>query len=201
MKMIGLTGGIASGKSTVSHWLRGQGARIIDADAIAYDLSRPNQPIWNGFVEHYGTKILQPDQSLNRAEIGKIVFASCEERQWVDRMSHPLIRKEMRQQLEQYRKQGARVVFLDIPLLFESGWDKLLDTVWVVYVDPPTQLKRLMARNQLSTVLAEQRIASQMSLDEKKNRADFVIDNNGTREYTIQQLEQIWEDLQTIQEE
>ncbi len=198
MMVIGLTGGIASGKSTVSNRLKTcYGAEVIDADAIAYELSQQGQPIWRSFVDHYGPeRALLPDGGLNREGIGQIVFADPEERRWLDAMAHPLIQGEVQARLDRCCAAKAQTVVLDVPLLFEVGWESMADQIWVVYVDADTQLRRLIERNHLAEDLARQRVASQLSLEEKKQRADVVIDNRGSLADTIRQVDRAWEDAQ-----
>ena len=195
MRVIGLTGGIASGKSTVSRRLHElYGAEILDADVAAYRIAEPDAPLWRMFVERYGKeKALLEDGTLNRAAIGKIVFANSEERKWLDSVSHPLVKEEILKQIEECKKKGVRTAVLDTPLLYEAGWETLADCVWVVYVSPETQLKRLIERNNLTEQLARDRIASQMPLSEKKARADVVIDNDGDIEATYAQIDAAWE--------
>ena len=197
MIVIGLTGGIASGKSTVSNRLKTYyGSQVIDADAIAYEFSQPGRPLWQNFVARYGKeRALLPDGELNRAGIGQLVFSQPAERRWVDSMAHPLIQQEIAARIERSRAAGEKVIVLDVPLLFESGWDAMTDAVWVVYVDAAVQLRRLVERNRLPEALAKQRIASQMPLLEKKQRADVVIDNNGTLAETIRQVDHAWESV------
>jgi dephospho-CoA kinase len=194
MHVIGLTGGIASGKSTVSHRLHElYGAEILDADVAAYRIAEPDAPLWKLFVERYGKeKALLSDGTLNRAGIGEIVFADPEERAWLDSVSHPLVKEELLKQLEECKIKGTKAAVLDVPLLYEVGWDNLADSVWVVYVTPETQMRRLMERNNLTEALARDRIASQMPLSEKKARADVVIDNNGDIESAYAQIDAAW---------
>ena len=197
MIVIGLTGGIASGKSTVSNRLKTYyGSQVIDADAIVYEFSHPGRPIWQNFVARYGKeRALLPDGELNRAAIGQLVFSQPAERRWVDSMAHPLIQQEIAARIERCRAAGEKVIVLDVPLLFESGWDAMTDAVWVVYVDAAVQLRRLVERNRMPEALARQRIASQMPLLEKRQRADVVIDNNGTLAETIRQVDHAWESV------
>lgn len=195
MRIIGLTGGIASGKSTVSHRLHDRyGAVILDADEAAYRIAEPEAPLWRLFVERYGKKkALNEDGTLNRAAIGAIIFAKPEERAWLDAASHPLVKEELSKKLKECKKNGVETVVLDVPLLYEVGWDDMADSVWVVYVSLETQLKRLIARNDLTEQLARDRIASQMPLAEKKEKADVVIDNDGDLELTNAQIDEAWE--------
>ena len=201
MYVIGLTGGIACGKSTVAKRLKEKyQAPLLDTDRIAWDMSAPGEPLWQSYVDRYGQeKALLPNGHLDRAAIGKIVFSQPEERIWVDRMSHPLIKEEVRRRLKRCREAGQRVAVVDVPLLFEAGWEPLADEIWVVYVDEATQLARLIERNQLPEALARQRIASQMPLAEKKRRAGVVIDNTGGLEATLAQVDAAWDSLETRQ--
>lgn len=191
MKVIGLTGGIASGKSTVSNLLRKQyGAVVLDADEAAHETAEPGGPLWDAFVSRYGKeRVLRADGTLNREAIAEIVFHDAAERIWMDGASHPLIKQRMLERLDECKTAGKQLVVLDVPLLFEAGWEKIPDEIWVVYVDRQTQLKRLMHRNKLSETLARERIASQMPMEEKRLRGDVVIDNNGTRKETIAQVQ------------
>ncbi len=190
MKVIGLTGGIASGKSTVSGFLREQyGAVVLDADEVAREIAEPRKPLWEAFVLRYGKeRVLLADETLDREAIAEIVFHDASERIWMDGVAHPLIKRRMLERLDECKAAGKKLVVLDVPLLYEAGWEKIPDEVWVVYVGPKTQMKRLMHRNGLSADLARERIASQMPMEEKRLRADVVIDNNGTREETVAQV-------------
>lgn len=200
MIILGLTGGIACGKSTVSSYLRELGAPVVDADAIAIALAEKGQPVYNAFVEHFGPEIaLGPDGSLNRAAIGEMVFRNKGERRWMDRATHPLIRSEVENRLKGLADKGAEIAVVDVPLLFEAGWDDLCEIIWVVSVSPQVQLARLMKRNGLSEKLARDRINSQMALAEKLRRADTVIDNSGTMEETRSLVLKAWERLNAAQ--
>lgn len=182
MIVIGLTGGIASGKSTVSSYLKVCGLPLLDADAIAYELSAPGKAIWECFVEHFGRQVLAADGTLQREAIARRVFANQQEQDWLDGATHPLIQKVLMKQMEHYRQEGAPLLVLDVPLLFETGWNQLVDAVWVVYVNEATQLQRLCQRNGYDEETARRRIAAQMSLEEKKQQADVIIDNNGSQQ-------------------
>ena len=189
MKIIGLTGGIACGKSTVSTILKSLGAKILDADAMAHELMQPKQPLWNLYVSHWGDRILkQPGGTLDRRAIGAIVFGNPAERQWLDSAAHPILLKEAQRRLEVFKKQHAKVAVLDVPLLFESGWDCLADEIWVTSVSEDVQLQRLMARNGWTEDEARARIAAQMPLAEKRARADVVLDNSGMLDELRQQV-------------
>ena len=193
MRIIGLTGGIACGKSTVSRALRALGAAIIDADALAHELSQPNAPIFNAYVERFGREIVTADGTLDRAAIAARVFADPAVRAEVDAIAHPLIRKAAEERLRAARAQDKTAAVLDVPLLFEAGWDALADEVWVVALPAEEQLARLLARDKaMSEGEARARISAQMPLAEKCARADIVIDNSGTLGETRECIEQLW---------
>lgn len=188
MLKIGLTGGIASGKSTVSDWLRNNHFPLVDADRIARDVVAPGEPGLQKIVEAFGRKILLGDGSLDRAQLGELIFHHEDLRQSLNSIIHPLIRSRMRKQLETFEKEGAPVVFLDVPLFFEGSFEGWTDKTIVVYVTESNQLRRLMARNNLTEAEAMARIKSQMPLEEKKKRASAVINNNGTIRESEDQL-------------
>lgn len=193
MKIIGLTGGIACGKSTVSKALRALGAAIIDADALAHELSQPNAPIFNAYVERFGREIVTAGGTLDRATIAARVFSDPAVRAEVDAVTHPLIRTAAEERLCAARAAEKRAAVLDVPLLFEAGWDTLADEVWVVALPAEEQIARLLARDKtMSEGEARARISAQMPLAEKCARADIVIDNSGTVEETRECIEQLW---------
>ena len=193
MRIIGLTGGIACGKSTVSKALRALGAAIIDADALAHELSQPNQPIFNAYVERFGREIVTAGGTLDRATIAARVFSDPAVRAEVDAVTHPLIRTAAEERLCAARAAEKRAAVLDVPLLFEAGWDTLADEVWVVALPAEEQIARLLARDKtMSEGEARARISAQMPLAEKCARADIVIDNSGTVEETRECIEQLW---------
>ena len=195
MKIIGLTGGIACGKSTVSKALRALGACIIDADAVAHELSQPNQALFNAYVQRFGMAIVTPGGTLDRAAIARLIFTDPTMRAEVEQISHPLIRRAVEERLRMAEKEQKRAAVLDVPLLFEAGWDALADEVWVVALPPEEQLMRLLARDRtMSAGEARARIAAQMPLAEKCARADVVIDNSGTKEETRDYVGKLWEE-------
>ena len=193
MKIIGLTGGIACGKSTVSKALRALGAYIVDADAAAHALSQPKQPLFNAYVERFGADIVSPGGTLDRAAIARCVFADPAVRAEVDAIAHPIIRMAAEERLRAAAQAQKRAAVLDVPLLFEAGWDALADEIWVVALPREEQLARLLARDKDMTEReARARIAAQMPLAEKCARADVVIDNSGTKEETQQRVKELW---------
>ncbi|HGH7180841.1 dephospho-CoA kinase [Bacillus luti] len=189
--VIGLTGGIASGKSTVSEMFRELSIPVIDADVIAREVVEQGKPAYNKIVETFGTEVLQQDGELDRPKLGSIVFYNEEKRLQLNKIVHPAVREEMNTQKEMYIKKGVQAIVLDIPLLFESKLTSLVDRVLVVAVTPNTQLNRLMKRNNFSEKEATARIQSQMPLEEKVKNADEVINNDGTIMGTKTQLQVI----------
>ena len=174
--------------------LKDCGARIVDADAIAHELSRPNQPIFHAYVELFGPEIVTPEGTLDRAEIARRVFSDTVLRDKMNARVHPIIRAAAEERLDAAHMDGTAVVVLDVPLLFEAGWDALTNDTWVVALPPEEQLARLLARDHtMDEAEARARIAAQMPLAEKCMRADVVIDNSGTREETKERVEKLWE--------
>lgn len=195
MVVIGLTGGIASGKSTVSRMLLELGAPVIDADAIVHQLQAPGAPVTQAIGREFGPEVLRPDGSLDREALGRIVFADPARRKALEAIVHPAVRERMWAEVAEYRQQGRPAVVLDVPLLIESQIHRTVDRVWLVYVDRETQRARLMARNSLTAEEADRRIQAQMSLEEKRAYAQLVIDNRGSLEATREQVRQAWLDL------
>ncbi|MBG9590056.1 dephospho-CoA kinase [Cytobacillus firmus] len=185
---VGLTGGIASGKSTVSSLLIKKGYTVIDADIEARLAVEKGEEAYQEIVRHFGERILLNDGSIDRAELGSIIFHDETERKALNRIVHPAVRKRMTAKKEQAISRKEQLIILDIPLLFESKLQYMCDKTLLVYADEDIQLQRLMQRNQLSEKEAMARIQSQMPLKDKKALADAVIDNNGTIEETEKQL-------------
>ena len=191
LMIIGLTGSIASGKSTVSSMLKEKGYPIVDADKIARLVVEPGTPTIQAICEEFGQGILQEDGSLDREKLGSRIFGNEEERNKLNAIIHPAIRTEMLRQKETHLAYGANTVVMDIPLLFESKLQSFVDKIIVVSVTSATQKSRLIARNELTEKEAENRIKSQLSMDFKEANADAVINNNGALEETKKQLESI----------
>ncbi|GIP33737.1 dephospho-CoA kinase [Paenibacillus sp. J2TS4] len=191
---IGLTGGIASGKSTVATVLVERGALLIDADQIAREVVLPGTPLLAQVAAHFGQAVLNPDGSLNRKKLGEIVFADPAARKDLEGLLHPQIRALMKQRmLEAEAADPHRLVVVDVPLLFESGLQAMFEQVMVVYVSRATQLTRLMARDGLTAEQAQRRLDAQMAIEEKKERADIVIDNEGSLSDTERQIDHFLE--------
>jgi dephospho-CoA kinase len=188
---IGLTGGIASGKSTVSNMFKDANIPVIDADVIAKQVVEAGEPAYHSVVETFGRSILKDDGAIDREKLGSIVFQNETERKKLNGIVHPAVRREMLKQKEDAERRNEPAVVLDIPLLFESNLAYIADVTVVVYVDPHVQLERLMNRNQLTKQEAEWRIQSQLPLKDKKDKADEVIDNNGSLQSTKRQFEDL----------
>lgn len=193
MIIIGLTGGIASGKSLVAKVFRDLGGHLIDADKIVHDLLEPGQPAWKEIVEHFGKGIQLPDGCINRRKLGEIVFNDREKREFLNKCLHPRVFEAYQSRLRHLRdRQPDAVVVLDAALLVETGYHKKMDKLVVVYASEEQQLDRLMERDGFSRKQAMARIRSQMPLSEKRLHADYVIENTGTREDTERQARQIF---------
>lgn len=195
MYIVGLTGGIASGKSTVSTMLAELGAYIIDTDKIAHAVVMPKQPALLAIIDHFGSRVMLPDGSLNRELLGDIIFKNPEERSCLEKIIHPYIEKQVNESIRQAEKLGHTVVVIDVPLLFEAGWQHRVDEIWVVYVDLKIQVSRLIARNQLTYEQAMERINSQLNIEEKAKRSHVVIDNALDRENTKAQVNAAWQNV------
>ncbi|PAD31548.1 dephospho-CoA kinase [Paenibacillus sp. 7523-1] len=186
---IGLTGGIATGKSSVSALLASKGALLIDADVIAREVMMPGHPVLAAAVQRFGQAILNKDGTLDRKKLGSIVFQNPDERKALEAITHPAIRQEMRERAAAYEQTYPdKLVVSDIPLLFESGLEKEFDEVIVVYVPRSVQRERLMSRDGMTEEQADARINAQMDIEHKKQRADVVIDNSGLWSETEQQV-------------
>ncbi len=196
MHVIGLTGGIASGKSLVSGELRKLGAEVIDADQIAREVVQPGKPAWMQIVREFGDSFLDSSGHIDRKALGRLVFSDPRELEKLNRITHPPILAEIARLLQCRIPASGGVVVIDAPLLFETGLDKLVDEIWVVDADFPTQLRRLMERDRLSEHEARRRIALQMPLPEKVRSADRILKNTGTPEMTVRQVREAWTAVQ-----
>lgn len=194
--LLGLTGGIASGKSTVSQLLVKYGALLVDADQVARDVVEPGQPALAQIASQFGQAVLNEDGSLNRSALGAIVFSDKEKRAALESITHPAIRSQMKATFETYeREQPDALVIADIPLLYETKQVHLYEGIIVVYVPRVLQVERLMKRNGLTEQEAISRIQIQMDIEEKRKLADYVIDNSGGLEQTEQQIVELLQRL------
>jgi len=200
MLILGLTGGIATGKSTAAEMLEKMGAYRIDADQIAKEVVQPGMPAWKAIVDHFGPGVLLFDRKLNRNALASIVFHDQRERAKLEEITHPSIGEVIREQITLARKSGAKVALLEVPLLYETGLASLADKVLVVVADEAAQIARMLKRNNLSSEEARLRIRSQMPLAEKVRRADYVICNTGTPEELYALVWTLWQELSQFQE-
>ena len=193
-KIIGITGGIASGKSTVTEFLRQKGFQVVDADAVVHQLQKPGGRLFQILVEHFGEKILLENGELNRHLLASLIFSNPEEQEWSKRTQGEIIREELAA-LRNQLTQTEALFFMDIPLLFEQNYASWFDETWLVYVNRDCQLERLMKRDQISKEAAESRLNSQWPLERKISLASHSLDNNGNQEQLIAQVVQLLEEM------
>lgn len=188
---LGLTGGIASGKSTADEFFKKKKIPIIDSDLIAHKIMEIGQNGYKAVVDYFGTDILNDDQTINRRKLGGIVFNDKAKLKKLNELTHPLVHQEIKQQMALYRANQEKLVVIDVPLLFESGFESLCNGVLVISITPELQIERLMKRNDFTKKEAIARINNQMPLSEKEKRATYVVANTGT----IDDLEKKLSDL------
>lgn len=188
MLILGLTGGIACGKSTISQTLRQQGAYIVDGDELSRRLTGPGGAALPAIRRRFGDQVFQADGTLDRRALGQLVFSDDAARQALDDVMQPLLRQLILKEIGAARGAGVSLCMLDMPLLYEKGLDTLCDRVWCAWLPHDTQLARLMVRDGFTAQEAESRIASQLPVDEKAARADIVIDTSGSIQYTKEKV-------------
>ena len=193
-KIIGITGGIASGKSTVTEFLRQKGFQVVDADAVVRQLQKPGRRLYQVLVVHFGEKILLENGELNRPLLASIIFSNPEEQEWSKRTQGEIIREELAALRNQFAQTEA-LFFMDIPLLFEQDYASWFDETWLVYVNRDVQLERLMKRDQISKEAAETRLNSQWPLERKISLSSHSLDNNGNQEQLIAQVVQLLDEM------
>ena len=191
-KIIGITGGIASGKSTVTNFLRKQGFQVVDADAVVHQLQKPGGRLFQALVQHFGQEIILENGELNRPLLASLIFSNPEERERSRITQGEIIREELATLRDQLA-QTESIFFMDIPLLFEQDYSSWFNETWLVYVEPDVQMDRLMKRDQLSKDLAISRLAAQWTLEKKKGLASQVIDNNGSQDQLLAQVNSLLE--------
>lgn len=197
-KIIGITGGIASGKSTVTEFLRGNGFEVVDADAVVHQLQKSGGRLYQILVEHFGEKILLENGELNRPLLASLIFSNPEEQEWSKETQGQIIREELGSLRDKFA-QTEDIFFMDIPLLFEQDYASWFDETWLVYVRRDTQLDRLMKRDYLTIEDAQARLASQWPLEEKKRLASHILDNNGSREQLLSQVASLLQGGDTLE--
>lgn len=191
MKIIGLTGGIGTGKSTASDYLIERGFSVLDADKIAREIVEPGAETLMKLTELYGTEILLDDGNLDRKKLGTIVFSDQEKKRTFDKIMHAKVLEIIRERILEMKASKCKLVFIDAPLLFETGLDAYANEVWVVDADDQTRINRIMKRDSLNQDEIKKRIESQMSREEKKLLANKIIDNCGSREELYVELEKL----------
>jgi len=191
--IVGLTGGIATGKSLVSAEIKRLGATVIDADVIAREIVEPGKPAYNEIIEAFGEKILNPDATLNRKALGDIVFCNKEALAILNRITHPRIRQRIREEIA--RAGDDELIVVDIALLIEMGFKDEVDSIIVVYADEERQIERVLRRNGLTREEARQRLSCQIPVKEKLGYADYVIENNGNIESAVEQAREVFRAL------
>jgi dephospho-CoA kinase len=197
VKLVGLTGGIASGKSTVAEILKRQGAAIINADVLAREVVEPDRQAWTEIVNTFGTAVLQPDRALDRQKLRAIIFDDPDARKKLESIIHPQVRALAEQRIREHAAAGYAVIVYEVPLLFEGNLQEWLRPVILVACDVDTQRKRLQSRDNLSAVQAQKHIEAQMSLEEKRRLAEYVIENNGSLEDLERQVQAVLEKIKT----
>jgi dephospho-CoA kinase len=195
MKVIGLTGGIATGKSTVASLFAELGAKIVDADQLARDIVQPGQAAWHGIVDAFGKEILREDKTINREKLRKIVFQNTEARKRLESITHPQIRKLAKERIQELAAEGAEIIIYEAPLLFENKVHLWLRPVILVACDLTTQKERLLERDRLSEKEIEQHLNAQMALVEKRQLADFIIENVVDLEGLRRRVKELWSKL------
>lgn len=197
VRVLGVTGGIATGKSVVAGFFRELGAAVVDADRLAHEVTEPGQPALEEIVRAFGPGVLTADGRLDRAALGRLVFADADARRRLEAIVHPRVRERLREAVERLKEAGPPLIVLEIPLLFETGEAllPLIDRVLVVTAPEAVQLRRLQERNRLSEAEARARMTAQMPLSEKVRRADYVVENGGALEETRRQVVRVWEAL------
>jgi dephospho-CoA kinase len=196
MLNVGLTGGIATGKSTVVRMLVKRGARVIDHDGLVHALQEPGQPVWKRIVETFGRDILDADERIDRKKLGALVFDNEQRRKVLEGIVHPAVLEEAQRQRDRIGKEDEQAIVLsDIPLLLEVGMQACFDLILLVYAPPEVQIRRVMKRNNLSREEALSRLKSQMPIDEKPKFADLIIRNDGTMRELEKRADEVWQEL------
>ena len=197
MKVIGLTGGIGSGKSTVSKFLAHLGAVVIDADKVGHEVFKPGTKAWQEVVDAFGQGIISADGTIDRRKLGEIVFSNPGARAKLNQVMHPLIYEQVKSRMEEYGRKGAAIIIVEAPLLLEVGWKSLVDEVWVTSASEATVIKRLKEQKGLSEAQSLARIRAQLTDEERIRQADVVIDTNCALDELKERVEALWRKLRS----
>ena len=196
MRIIGLTGGIGSGKSTVSQFLAKLGAVVIDTDKVGHEVFKPGTESWQRVVAAFGRSIVTTDGNIDRKKLGEIVFDSPVELLKLEQIIHPAISETVMARIEEYRQQGVKVVVLEVPLLVEAGWASLVDEVWVTTAPEPVILGRLEERTGMTEQESLARMRSLLTSEERLKHADTIIDTDCTLDELRKKVKELWHRLQ-----
>lgn len=197
MKLIGLTGGIAAGKSAVAAMLQRLGAKIIDADELAREIVEPGQEAWREIIAAFGREIIRQDQSIDREKLRKKVFEDEQARKRLESITHPRIRTLAQQKIQQLAREGAEIIVYVVPLLFENRLHLWLRPVILVACDSAIQKERLQKRDNLNKREIRRHLEAQMGLEEKKKLADFIVENDGSLEELEKKVREVWEKIRS----
>lgn len=198
VRLIGLTGGIATGKSTVASMLAARGAAVVDADRAAHEVVQPGTPGFDEVVARFGDAVLDRDGAVDRSALGALVFSDREARATLEAITHPRIRTLVAERTVEALRGDARLVVVDVPLLFEGGRRGDFEGVLLVYAPAAEQLRRVRDRDGLDDLAALRRIGAQMPIDDKRSLATWVVDNTGSRDETAAQVARWWEDVTAL---
>ena len=200
--LLGVTGGIASGKTTVARMLEHLGARLIDFDLLSRVVVEPGKPAWRDIIAYFGEQVLLRDKTLDRKRMAELVFRDSEKRKKLESFVHPRIFEEFRRMIKEYDPEDADIIIqVVVPLLFEGKLQHLFNKILLVYIPEEMQIARVMKRDRISREMALNMLRSQFRLEEKRSYADFIVDNSGSIEETKRQVEEVWEKLKKIQRE
>jgi len=197
MKIIGLTGGIGSGKSTVSKFLAHLGAVVIDADKVGHEVFKPGTKAWQEVVDVFGQGIISADGTIDRRKLGEIVFSNPGARAKLNQIMHPLIYEQVKSRMEEYGRKGVAIIIVEAPLLLEVGWKSLVDEVWVTSASEATVIKRLKEQKGLSETQSLARIRTQLTDEERIRQADVVIDTDCALDELKERIEALWRKLRS----
>jgi len=202
MVIIGLTGGIGSGKSSVAEMFKDEGAYVIDFDYIARVVVEPDTPAWRDIVDYFGQEILSPDRTLNRSKLAEIVFSDAQSRKALEGFTHPRIFEKRDTLLKDIKtKDSEAIVIVDVPLLFELSLNKNFDTIILVYVSRDVQIERAIKRDALLKEEVEKRLKAQINIDKKKLLSDYIINNEGSLKNTRDQVRKVIHELKKLKKE